>query len=346
LDPRQPAVEANRIAVGCDRVVDAPLPREGGSVPWREHDLSAPAVLLHTSGTSGAPKPVELSYGNFLWNALGSAVALGGDPAERWLCTLPLAHVGGLSILFRSAIYGTTVILHERFDTEAALAAIRNGATIASLVPTTLARLLDGGLAREPALRCVLLGGAPTGNTLLERAAACEVPVARTYGLTEACSQVTTQAPGDRSDDSGPPLFCTRVEIDDGEIVVSGPTVAGGGTLRTGDLGEWREGRLRVVGRRSELIVSGGENIAPAEVENALLSHPAVAEAGVVGVAHPEWGEAVRAVVVVRAPVSEAELREHCGGLLARFKVPKEIVVREEPLPRTPSGKLLRRELR
>ena len=122
------------------------------------HDLDAPAIVVHTSGTSGTPKAVELTYGNWLWSALGSAVALGLDPAERWLCALPLSHVGGLSIVMRSAIYATTAIVHERFDTDRVLDALvqEDGPTIVSLVPTTLQRLLDAGCAsRRPcAGRC------------------------------------------------------------------------------------------------------------------------------------------------------------------------------------------------
>jgi len=120
------------------------------------HDLDAPAILVHTSGTTTRPKPIRLTYGNWLWSALGSAVALGVDPGERWLCTLPLSHVGGLSILLRSAIYGTTAIVHERFETGQVLHALNDpqGPTIVSLVPTTLARLLDA----HPALAAELLG--------------------------------------------------------------------------------------------------------------------------------------------------------------------------------------------
>jgi O-succinylbenzoic acid--CoA ligase len=338
---------AERPAV--DVLVDAPLDTSGpvfaeGADPRDEHDLDAPAILVHTSGTTSAPKPIRLTHGNWLWSALGSAVALGVDPAERWLCTLPLSHVGGLSILLRSAIYGTTAVVHERFDTERVLAALRahDGPTVVSLVPTTLARLLDAGLERPPALRWALLGGAPLPAALLARAADAGVPVAPTYGLTEACSQVTTH---------GIPLFCTRVELgQDGEIAVSGPTVSpdAGPVLRTGDLGTFDDdGHLRIVGRKADTIVTGGENVAPAEVEGALEAHPAVAEAAAVGRPDPEWGEAVTALVRVRegAAVSPEELRDHCAGRLARFKVPKVYVFVEEPLPRTGSGKLLRRAL-
>lgn len=320
-----------------------------GSDVRDEHDLDAPAILVHTSGTTSAPKPIRLTYGNWLWSALGSAVALGVDPDERWLCTLPLSHVGGLSILLRSAIYGTTAIVHERFETDRVLAALRepDGPTVVSLVPTTLARLLDAGLERPPALRWALLGGAPLPPTLLARAAAAGVPVAPTYGLTEACSQVAT---------AGVPLFCTRVELDgdEGEIVVAGPTVSpdaatdAGGRLRTGDLGAWDErGRLRVVGRKADTIVTGGENVAPAEVEAVLEAHGDVLEAGVLARPDDVWGEAVVALVRLRdgAAAGPADLLEHCRARLARFKVPKDIRLVADPLPRTPSGKLVRREL-
>ena len=150
---------------------------------------------MHTSGTTAAPKPVALTYGNFLASALGSAVALGLDLEERWLCPMPLTHVGGLSIPIRSAIYATTAVLHGRFDTEAVLSELMDPArriTLVSLVPTMLARLLDAGLQRPPTLRWALLGGGPIAPALLERAEAAGVPVAPTYGMTEACSQIAT----------------------------------------------------------------------------------------------------------------------------------------------------------
>jgi O-succinylbenzoic acid--CoA ligase len=340
IDLRDP--QAQREAI----TIDAPLPRRGRVVSATTHDLAATALIVRTSGTSGPPKEVPLTYGNFLWSAIGSAVALGLDPHERWLCTLPLVHVGGLSIVLRSAIYGTTAVLHERFGLEAALAALRGGAiTIVSVVATTLARLLDGGLRDPPALRCALAGGGAVAPALLERARAAGVVVSQTYGLTEACSQVATQAPGDVRAGAGPPLFCTRVALAaDGEILVSGPTVSpsAGPVLASGDLGLLeRDGSLRVIGRKADTIISGGENVAPSEVEAALEAHPAVVEAAVFGVADAEWGEAVRALVVVGGAVTEDELRRHCARRLAAFKVPKRIGF-TAALPRTPSGKLRR----
>ena len=157
---------------------------------------------------------------------------------------------------------------------------------------------------------------------------------------------MATQTPGEDGVDAGPPLFCTRVSVAaDGEILVSGPTVSpavGGGVLATGDLGEIdADGSLRVIGRSSDTIISGGENVAPSEVEAVLEEHPAVVEAAVYGVADETWGEAVHALVVTRRPVGEAELREHCRGRLAAFKVPKAVVC-VPSLPRTASGKLQR----
>ncbi|MGI8556800.1 MAG: class I adenylate-forming enzyme family protein [Solirubrobacteraceae bacterium] len=361
VDRRLAPGERARVLEGCERrwgAVAAAVagdPETAAAPPAASADrgrptagpgLDAPCAVLHTSGTSGAPKAVPLTYGNLLWSALGSATAIGLDPGERWLSTLPVAHVGGLSVLLRSAIYGTTAVLHERWDTAQVLEALRGDSiTVVSLVPTMLARLLDAGLSRPPSLRCALLGGAPLPPALLARARDAGVPVSQSYGLTEASSQVTTQPLGDGGEDSGAPLFCTRVELAaDREIIISGPTVAaGGGPWATGDLG-WIDdgGRLHVVGRKSEMIVSGGENVAPAEVEAVLLEHPGVLEAAVLGRADPEWGEAVCAVIVGSAKADE--LHAHCAQQLAAFKIPKQFSY-VESLPRTSSGKLLRREL-
>lgn len=346
VDPRLgPEDRAARLS-GCALVVDAECPRGDAAALPGPGGADAPAVLVHTSGTTSAPKPVALTHANWWWSAAGSAVALGHDPRERWLCAMPLAHVGGLSILIRAAIAGTTAVLHPRFDAErvARDLAAPGGPTMISVVPTMLARLLDAGLRRPPALRAALVGGGPIPPALLDRAAGAGVRCVTTYGMTEACSQITT---------GGPPLFCTRLRIGGaGEILVRSPTVSPGavgadGWLRTGDLGRLDgEGNLEVVGRASDTIVTGGENVAPAEVEAALETHPAVAEAAVHGRPDDEWGEAVLATVVLRAGMrADAEqLRAHVRGRLAAFKVPKEVAF-AAALPRTPSGKLLRREL-
>jgi O-succinylbenzoic acid--CoA ligase len=360
--------EAERAAQTAGALVlDAPLDGPERDVALRDsHDLGAVAAIIHTSGSSGAPKPVELTFGNWLWSALGSSVALGLDPAERWLSALPLSHVGGLSILVRSAIQATTAIVHERFEADRVAAALQE-ATLVSLVPTMLARVidaLDAGAARAAPsargagpsaglLRCALIGGGPVPPDLMARAAEAGLPLAQTYGLTEAGSQVTTSEIG-APETAGPPLFCTRVEIagsaDGGEILVRGPTVSPGAPqpLPTGDLGALDDrGRLTVTGRAADTIVTGGENVAPAEVEAVLEAHPAVAQAAVVGRADPKWGEAVTALVVMvdGTHADTEDLRAHCRARLAGFKVPKVF----EPvadLPRTPSGKLRRSALR
>jgi o-succinylbenzoate---CoA ligase len=304
------------------------------------------ATMMFTSGTTSAAKPVYLTLGNWEANAIGSALALGLDLDERWLCTMPLAHVGGLSILLRSTLYGTTVVLHDRFETDAVLADLMDAdrrITLVSLVPTMLARLLDAGLSNPPTLRWALLGGGPIPPGLVARAAAAGVPVAPTYGMTETCSQIAT---------FGVPLHGVEMRFVEGEIQVRGPIVspaalAPDGWLHTGDLGELdQRGRLRVTGRQADTIVSGGENVAPAEVEAALMEHPAVVDAGAYGRADPTWGERVVATVVLRAGqrASPTELQAFVGERLARFKVPKEIGFADE-LPRTSSGKLLRRQL-
>ncbi|MEJ7824874.1 MAG: AMP-binding protein [Solirubrobacteraceae bacterium] len=347
LDLRLTAAERAARSAGCVAVIDAPPHGDGDphAPLLAEHDLDAPAIVVHTSGTTAEPRAIELTYGNWLWSALGSAVALGLDPEERWLCTLPLSHVGGLSILLRSTITATTAVLHDGFDARAAAAEIATGGvTLVSVVPTTLARLLDAGLAHPPALRAALVGGGPIAPALLERARAAGVTVVTTYGLTEACSQVTTGAGA---------LFCTRVRIaHGGEILVAGPTVAPGaaapdGWLHTGDLGALdADGELRVTGRAADTIVTGGENVAPTEVEAVLASHPAVAEAAVHGVPDAQWGERIVATIVLAAGASAtaADLERYCRVRIARYKVPKVFRFSLE-LPRTGSGKLLRRDL-
>jgi O-succinylbenzoic acid--CoA ligase len=355
VDGRLTAQEQAARTAGAMLVVSEPLRRreEPDARLLGRLDPDAAATVVHTSGTTAEPKPVALTIGNWLWNAIGSALALGLDGEDRWLCTLPLSHVGGLAILLRSAIYGTTVVLHERFRTEAVLEAIeRDRVTLASFVPTTLERLLDAGLKAPNPLRVALIGGGSLSPALAARAQEAGIPVAQTYGMTEACSQVATSPPGEPQT-AGRPLVGQRIEVAaDGEILVAGPTVAPGaadadGWLHTGDLGALdAQGRLVVTGRKADTIVTGGENVAPAEVEGALLAHPAVADAGVYGRPDARWGEAVVATVVLHdgSHAEAEELRAHVASQLARYKVPKEVAF-AATLPRTPSGKLLRREL-
>ncbi len=312
-----------------------------------------PLTRVLSSGTSGDPKPVLLTAGNHLWSALGSALNLGVEREDRWLCCLPLNHVGGLTILLRSAIYGTGAVVHAGFDADGVAAAIEDGdAGVVSLVPTQLVRLLDAD-APVDVPRLLLIGGGPVPIDVLEEAIGRGATVVQTYGLTEACSQVCTLGPGEATErvgSAGRPLPGTDVTIADSEILVRGPTVAPAaiaddGWLHTGDLGRLdADGYLWVEGRRDDLIVSGGENVRPHRVEEALLSHPGVADVAVAGREDREWGQVVTAFVVAADDPDGDELIEHARTRLEPHEVPKRIEFVPE-LPRTGSGKVLRRLL-
>ena len=344
VDPRLGPAERARVLRDADLVVEQPLGGGGVFAIPAPPDAADTALVVHTSGTTGDPVPIELTYGNVAANTRGVQQALGLGDDERWLCPLPLTHVGGLMCLLRSAIMATTVVLAPPpFDAEAVAAQLRDdGITVASLVPTQLQKLLDAGATPGPALRRILLGGGPMPRPLLERARDAGFPVCASYGLTQACSTVTVSEPGDL-ETAGRALRGVGVAIaPDGEIRVSGPTVNRLGGLRTGDVG-----RLVVTGRKGELIITGGENVAPAEVEAVLVAHPAVADAAVVGRADALWGEAVTAFVVPRPGVrlDAAQLHRHCTARLAPFKVPKSFEL-VSALPRTASGKVRRIDLR
>ncbi len=249
---------------------------------------------------------MTLTYGNWLWSALGSAVALGVDPGERWLCCLPVAHVGGLSILMRSAIYGTTAVVHERFDAGRVLEALRDpaGPTLVSLVPATLTRLLDAGLREPPALRWALLGGRGDPG----RADRTGGGGGRAGGADLRDDRGVFADPHERR---AALLHARRVD-DTGEILVRGPTVSpdAGPVLRTGDLGRvGADGRVAVLGRADDVIISGGENVAPSAVEQVLEQHPDVAEAVVHGRPDEEWGQVVVATLVLTPGRASTSLR-------------------------------------
>ncbi len=348
LAAEEPAVDLSDAAQLTQTEADLPL--------LGEHDMDEVHCRILTSGSAGAPHAVGLTYGNHLWSAVGSGFNIGVQPEDRWLCCLPLSHVSGLGIAMRSAIYGTTAVLHDGFDVDRVAASLaEDEITVVSLVSTMLVRLLEAG-ADLSAPRAILVGGGPVPEGPLEEAIGRGATVVQTYGLTEAASQVTTLAPADarrKLGSAGRPLFTTHLRIQDGEILVQGPTVAPGradadGWLHTGDLGRIdEEGFLYVEDRVDDLIVTGGENVMPAEVEQVLLRHPEVSDAAVIGRDDPEWQQAVTAVVVLQSgsETTPDELRRHCASALADFKVPKRVEL-AAALPRTPSGKLMRRALR
>jgi O-succinylbenzoic acid--CoA ligase len=361
LSPRLTEAEREAIVTAEEPIVDLDDPGEltqtEADLPLLgEHDMDDLCARVLTSGSSGAPKPIGLTYGNFLWNAVGSGFNIGVDPADRWLCCVPLSHIAGLGIVMRSVIYGTAAVIHDGFEVDQVGAALESDEiAVVSLVATMLTRLLEAGVDLSGP-RAILVGGGPVPEGALEEAIAKGATVVQTYGLTETCSQVTTLAPADarrKLGSAGRPLLTTHLRIQDGEILIQGPTVAPGradadGWLHTGDLGHIdEEGFLYVVDRIDDLIVSGGENVVPAEVEEVLLRHPEVADAAVIGREDPEWQQAVTAVVVLvnGSDVSPDDLRRHCSESLAGFKVPKRVEL-AAALPRTPSGKLMRRALR
>ena len=363
--------------VSVDTSTDTTLSAcEGEEFERAEWSRADPQVLLFTSGTTGNPKAVTLTMGNLYASATASAFRLGVLPGDRWHLCLSTYHMGGLAPLLRSTLYGTTVVVQEGFDAEDTRSFLRTyKATGISLVPTMLRRLLDEGNLAD-SLRFVLLGGAPARDDLIAECSERDVPVCPTYGMTETTSQIATATPDEAVSHLGTvgrPLVFTDVSVvrDDGtlaptgepgELVVSGPTVMAGyygnpeatdeafgeHGLRTGDVGYRDEGgRLWVLNRRADRIVTGGENVHPGEVVDVLRDHPDVSEVAVVGVEDDEWGERIAALVV---PVAETSVtldsvREFCDGRLAGYKHPRLLDIAVE-LPRTTSGTIDREAVR
>ncbi len=348
--------------------------RMGLPLPRTRPDLHSPLALLFTSGTTSEPKIAVLSRRAFLAAANASAENLGWIDGDRWWLGLPIGHVGGLSVLTRCLVARRTVVMQRtdagRADAVAAVVK-QQGVTLMSLVPTMLRRLLKlPDWTPPPSLRAVLVGGAATPAGLLDEARQRGVPVLATYGLTEACAQVTTQRYRSLDENAtdagvGPPLDGVGVRIVDGEVQVAGGTLMDGywtpatattaagldrsaftddGWLRTGDLGRLdAHGRLHLLGRAKELIISGGENVHPAEVEAALLAHPAITAACVFGVDDAEWGEVVAAALVAPEEPTDENLLNFLETQLARFKRPRRVAY-VQALPVNATGKIDRRE--
>ncbi len=318
------------------------------------------AAHLFTSGTTGEPARVSLTFGNLRANARGARERLSLRVSDRWLASLSLAHVGGLALVTRAALLGSALHLGGVFRAGDLRRRILDGSvTHASLVPTMLHQLLEiwGGESPPESLRCLLIGGAKADPALLTNASERGLPLALTYGLTEASSQVATAPPAlvaSKPGTVGSPLAGVELSISaKGEILVGGPTVAigqgdQGGWLHTGDLGRVDDdGHVWVTGRISHRIISGGVNVDPAEVEAFLRTHPGVAEAVVLGIPDPVWGERVVAAVVP-APgegVRPIELERLTRAALSPAKRPRAIQVLDS-LPRNPNGKVDRKAIR
>ena len=348
--------------------------------PLQQEEQQVQSIVF-TSGSTGTPKGVQISFSNHFWNATASAFRLGVGPEDRWLSCLPLYHVSGMAVVIRSCLYGTGIVLQRRFELEAFQRCLREeGVTQTSLVPTLLHRLLHSSPATEwpGSLRTVLLGGAAATPELLQAALEAGVPVTPSYGLTETATQAATALPADvrrKPGSVGRPLLFTELRIADadgrplppgeiGEILVRGPQVTTAyyknpgataaalreGWLHTGDMGRLdSDGDLFVLQRRTDLIVSGGENIFPVEVEAVLREHPAVADVCVVGLPDAEWGQRCAAAVQLHAGenVTRDALLAFSRARLAGYKQPSAEHIRfVDALPETASGKIARRAVR
>ena len=331
-------------------------------------------TIMYTSGTTGFPKGVRQTANNHTSSAMSSVLNLGLDENDVWLCTMPLFHISGFSILVRSVIYGMEVRLYDKFDAAKVTEDIQMGSvTRMSVVSVTFNEILrefeQNGAVAHPSFKTMLAGGGPVPIDYLKRANQCGIPVLQTYGMTETSSQTATLSAADamrKIGSAGKPLFFNQIKIngaqqpnEKGEVYICGPHVTPGyigrfsdqnplvdDWLPTGDIGYFDdEGYLYIVDRRSDLIISGGENIYPAEIENILAAHPHIREVGVCGKDDAKWGSVPIAFIVVTEKVTEDELKSFCEERLARYKVPAEFRIVAK-LPRNASNKLLRRELR
>lgn len=316
-----------------------------GPVPELGVEETATALIIFTSGSAGPPKGVRLTHANLAASIAASVEAVDHDHEDRWLTNLPLFHIGGAMIPLRSAAVGATVLLEPGFD------AVRSGlmlatgqATIASMVAQTLESTLAVA-DRFEGVKAVLVGGGPVPEDLVQRAVARGLPALRTYGMTETTSQVATE----RRPGAGlTAVIGAEIRVRGDRVEVRGPMLSPGYLgepdraadewFQTGDRGEVdANGRLAVLGRIDTVVITGGENVSPEEVEAVIRSHPGVVDVVVVGLPDPKWGSVL--VAVYEGDAGAGELERHVRYRLAGFKVPKWWN-RVESLPRTPIGKV------
>jgi len=342
---------------------DVPLP-DGPAPPLDEARGEDVAMLMYTSGTTGTPKGAELSHSNLLAGAESVRIAWGWTSEDRLILCLPLSHIHGLGIGLHGALLsGSAVLLLDRFDAETVLDAAAGGATVFFGVPTMYERLAtaEGG-GRLGRLRLCVSGSAPLSAELHRRVEErCGQVVLERYGMTETLLTVSNPLRGERRAGTvGFPLPGVDLRLDEatGEMLVRGPSVFGGyrglpeanasafteGWFRTGDIGEVVDGYLRIVGRAKELIISGGYNVYPREVEDVLRSFPGVRDAAVVGTPSAEWGETVTAFVEAPEGIDLVALATHASSELAFYKRPRQLH-RVDELPRNLLGKVMKDRL-
>jgi fatty-acyl-CoA synthase len=343
-----------------------PEPRAGPAGAPASDD---PLLLIYTSGTTGRPKGALLTHANCFWTNLAFDLVAGLDDEDVVLQVLPQFHCGGWNVQPLLAWWkGARVVLERTFDASRCLSLIEEKRVTTMMgVPAIYQFLAEDsafGHTDLSSLGRAIVGGAPMPVPLLERWLGRGIEIIQGYGLTEAAPNVLCLPPEEavrKAGYAGKPYPYVEVDLsEEGELLVRGPNVFPGywrneqateaafrdGWLATGDVAERDdEGFYRIRGRLKDMVISGGENIYPAEVEEVLLAHPAVAEAAVVGVPDERWGEVCAAFVVLRGDAGENELAEFCLARLARFKVPKSFHV-VESLPRNALGKVRKSELK
>lgn len=334
---------------------------------------SKTTTIMYTSGTTGRPKGVLQTFGNHFGSAIGAQLNIPTTSDDVWICTIPIFHIGGFSIMMRSLIYGMAVELYEHFDFDEINNSLINGVgTIISVVPFMLKKLLSTRNEKKysPKFNYMLLGGGAVEPEVLKQCEREKIDVIQSYGMTETCSQVVALNGRDalrKIGSAGKPMFTVSLKIDKtgftdnvGEILIKSPSLTPGylnqkhkfaekitpdGWFRTGDIGYLDdEGFLFIKSRLSELIISGGENIYPSEIEQKLVNFPGINEVAVIGENNSKWGSRPVAFVVADFEVDSQKLDEFLVGKIAKFKIPDKYIFVQN-LPKTASGKIKKGEL-